>query len=112
MAVQVPGDSANRAAAIGRLDCHVVIKADATTGTGEHFIRAQVAFLVHARMCFDGCTLATAATAALDEVAQLGGCGGLIAIAGDGQLVLPFNTPGMYRAWIDADGQVETAIYR
>ncbi|MCB1628281.1 MAG: isoaspartyl peptidase/L-asparaginase [Xanthomonadales bacterium] len=82
-----------------------------TTGTGEHFIRAQVAFLVHARMCFDGCTLATAATAALDEVAQLGGCGGLIAIAHDGQLVLPFNTPGMYRAWIDADGRLDTAIY-
>ena len=28
-----------------------------------------------------------------------------------GETVLSFNTPGMYRAWLDTDGGLHTAIY-
>lgn len=81
------------------------------TGHGEYFIRAQVAFDVHARMAYAGASLHEACAAVLAEVARLGGSGGLIAIDRDGQVALPFISPGMYRAWVAADGVVRSAIY-
>src|SRR5205814_8490898 len=42
--------------------------------------------------------------AALDKVAKLGGKGGLIAIDQQGNIVLPFNTAGMYRGYVDPNG--------
>jgi isoaspartyl peptidase/L-asparaginase-like protein (Ntn-hydrolase superfamily) len=35
----------------------------------------------------------------------------LIAVGHDGEVVLPFNSPGMYRAWLDADGALRVGIY-
>jgi isoaspartyl peptidase/L-asparaginase-like protein (Ntn-hydrolase superfamily) len=82
------------------------------TGHGEYYIRRVVAHDVHARMVYAGASLAAAAGAALAEVGVLGGTGGLIAVGREGTPVLPFNSPGMYRAWVDADGQVKVGIYR
>ncbi|MDB6127816.1 MAG: isoaspartyl peptidase/L-asparaginase, partial [Verrucomicrobia bacterium] len=42
---------------------------------------------------------------------RLQGKGGLIAIDARGRIALPFNTEGMYRGWIDPEGNVHTAIY-
>lgn len=81
------------------------------TGHGEFFIRSVLAYDVHARMVYAGQSLAAAADAVLAHVAALGGTGGLIAIAHDGTLVTPFNSPGMYRAWVGADGVLRVAIY-
>jgi isoaspartyl peptidase/L-asparaginase-like protein (Ntn-hydrolase superfamily) len=41
----------------------------------------------------------------------MGGDGGIIAVDPEGNVVLTFNTPGMYRASIDAEGNVYVAIY-
>jgi len=81
------------------------------TGHGEYFIRCQVAYDIHARMVYAGVTLDAAAEAVLARVGEMGGTGGLIAIDGQGNIALPFNSPGMYRAWRGADGQVNVAIY-
>jgi isoaspartyl peptidase/L-asparaginase-like protein (Ntn-hydrolase superfamily) len=81
------------------------------TGHGEYFIRAQVGHDIHARMAYVGASLAEAAQAVLDRVRQMGGSGGLIAIDRAGHIALPFTSPGMYRAWMAADGEVRVAIW-
>ena len=81
------------------------------TGHGEFFIRAVVAYDVHARMTYGGESLHDATAAALGRVAQLGGSGGLIAIDTSGSIELGFNSPGMYRGWVNSSGVVRVAIY-
>ncbi|MCH7529497.1 MAG: isoaspartyl peptidase/L-asparaginase, partial [Candidatus Marinimicrobia bacterium] len=41
-----------------------------------------------------------------------GAAGGVIAIDRQGQIAMPFNTPGMYRGYIDQDGRAVVAIYK
>lgn len=82
------------------------------TGHGEYFIRAVLAHDVHARMAYGGATLAAAADAALEKVGRMGGDGGLIGVGRDGLPVLPFDTPGMYRAYVDGAGAIRVGIYR
>jgi beta-aspartyl-peptidase (threonine type) len=82
------------------------------TGDGEYFIRATVARDVSALMEYRGMSLKEAAQAALDKVAKLGGAGGLIAIDQEGDMTLPFNTAGMYRGYVDANGKFVVEIYK
>jgi len=82
------------------------------TGDGEYFIRATVGHDISALMEYRGMKLAEAAQTVLDKVAKLGGAGGLIAIDQNGQITLPFNTAGMYRGQIDADGKFAIEIYK
>ena len=81
------------------------------TGDGEYFIRATVGRDVSALMEYRGMSLNDAARAALDKVAKLGGKGGLIAIDQQGNIVLPFNTAGMYRGYVDPNGKFVVEIY-
>ena len=82
------------------------------TGLGEAFIRAAVAHDMGARMRYRGSSLAAAAAAALRNVAQLGGDGGLVAVDRRGNITMPFNSEGMYRASIDRRGKRVVAIFR
>ena len=41
----------------------------------------------------------------------MGGDGGAIALDAEGNIAMPFNTPGMYRAWLSPDGSRGTAIF-
>jgi L-asparaginase/beta-aspartyl-peptidase (threonine type) len=68
------------------------------TGHGEHFIRSAVAHEIDARMRWGGQSLAKAAGDVVSELARIGGSGGLVAIDRNGNICLPFNSPGMYRA--------------
>ncbi|KAA2283707.1 isoaspartyl peptidase/L-asparaginase [Arenimonas fontis] len=82
------------------------------TGWGEYFIRLAVAHEVCARVRLRGEPLALAAEAVVNgEVPALGGDGGAIALDARGNIAMPFNTPGMYRAWIAPDGSRGVAIY-
>ena len=82
------------------------------TGWGEFYIRAAVAHDICARVAYRGDTLATAADAVVNTVVPaLGGDGGAIALDRDGNIAMPFNTSGMYRAWIRPDGSRGTAIF-
>ncbi len=82
------------------------------TGHGEYFIRHAVAFDICARMRYRGESLAESANAVVNEVLmEAGGDGGVIALDAEGNIAMPFNTPGMYRAAIDPEGDVVIAIY-
>lgn len=80
------------------------------TGHGEYFIRVGVAKTICDRVKLAGDSVGDAAHVALGEVADLGGDGGVVLIDGEGNVDFVFNSEGMYRGWIDADGSW-TAIY-
>ncbi|MBA3070160.1 MAG: isoaspartyl peptidase/L-asparaginase [Hyphomonas sp.] len=80
------------------------------TGHGEYFIRVGVAKTICDRVKLAGEPIAIAAGIALDEVATLGGDGGVIVIDGAGTPAFVFNSAGMYRGVIDASG-AKVAIY-
>lgn len=83
------------------------------TGHGEYFIRSVVAYDISALMAYQGMTLQQAADeVVMKKLVAFGGEGGIIAIDKDGNIAMPFNTPGMYRGYIDKDGQAVVKIYR
>jgi L-asparaginase / beta-aspartyl-peptidase len=82
------------------------------TGLGEAFIRAAVGHDVCAQMRYRGASLGSAAAATLKNVARLGADGGLIAVDRRGNVAMPFNSEGMYRACIDRRGKRLIAIFR
>ncbi|MBT2321297.1 isoaspartyl peptidase/L-asparaginase [Variovorax paradoxus] len=83
------------------------------TGSGEMFIRTAAAYDVCARMRYAGQSLAQAANAVIMQaVPAIGGSGGLIAIDRAGNVCLPFNTEGMYRAHARGAEPPHTAIHR
>lgn len=82
------------------------------TGHGEFFIRWAVGHEIDARMRWAGQDLQKAATDVVTELGEIGGSGGLIAVDAKGNICLPFNSPGMYRAWCGTDGVIHTAIYK
>jgi beta-aspartyl-peptidase (threonine type) len=82
------------------------------TGDGEFFIRAVAAHDLAALLEYRGMSLAEAAQSVIDKIGGLGGTGGLIAVDRAGNIALPFNTSGMYRAFVDIDGASFTGIYR
>lgn len=83
------------------------------TGSGEMFIRAVAAYDVCARMRYAGQTLQQATDAVvLQTLPPIGGRGGLIAVDRLGNVCLPFNTEGMYRAHARGAEAPHTAIHR
>jgi beta-aspartyl-peptidase (threonine type) len=75
------------------------------TGSGEYFIRAVAAHQLAERMRIGGQSLQEALNAVLVDVETLGGRGGLIAVAPNGDAAWGFTTPGMYRGIADATGR-------
>lgn len=69
------------------------------TGTGEVFIRTLAAYDIAALMEYGGLSLADACErVVMEKLPALGGSGGLIAVDHEGNVALPFNSEGMYRA--------------
>lgn len=81
------------------------------TGHGEFFIRYGAAHEIDARIRWGKETLEEAANSVVKDLAQIGGEGGLIAVNAQGEVCLPFNSEGMYRAWMGVDGKIHTGIY-
>jgi beta-aspartyl-peptidase (threonine type) len=75
------------------------------TGSGEYFIRAVAAHQLAERVRLGGQSLQQALDAVLADIASLGGKGGLIAVAPDGEAAWGFTTPAMYRGMADASGR-------
>ncbi|WP_376695043.1 isoaspartyl peptidase/L-asparaginase family protein [Wenzhouxiangella sp. EGI_FJ10305] len=83
------------------------------TGHGEFFIRHVAAHSICSLVRLAGMTLDDAADQFINEtLKEAGADGGVIAVDPQGNVTMPFNTPGMYRAAIHADGRFEIAIYR
>jgi len=82
------------------------------TGSGEYFMRSVVAYDISALMEYKGLSLKEAVFKVIHKkLPSIGGDGGLIAIDNKGNIVMDFNTPGMYRASINKDGEKTIAIY-
>jgi beta-aspartyl-peptidase (threonine type) len=82
------------------------------TGQGEVFIRRVAAHDLAARIAYGGQALAPAAHTLVHDVLgshQIGA--GLVALGATGDPVAPYNTLGMYRGWVTADGQVVVATH-
>ena len=83
------------------------------TGTGEVFIRALAAYDIAALMDYGGLSVSEACErVVMEKLPALGGSGGLIAVDHEGNVALPFNSEGMYRAWGYAGDTPTTGIYR
>lgn len=84
-----------------------------STGWGEYFIRAMVAHDISAMMEYKGIGLEEAAKEViLKKVPALGGDGGIIGIDKYGNVSMEFNTAGMYRAHMNASGELYIGIYK
>ncbi len=81
------------------------------TGHGEFFMQGVTAYDVSARMKYQSVTLEVAAHETVEFLTRIGGEGGLIAVDREGRIAMPFNSEGMYRGCIRADGKIELAIY-
>ena len=82
------------------------------TGHGEFFIRNAVAHDLHARMIYSGQSLQQAANdLVMNKLKSLDAGGGLIAVDKNGSIALPFNTSGMFRAYVIAGQDASVSIY-
>lgn len=83
------------------------------TGHGEYFIRSVVAHDISALMEYKGMSLTDAANeVVMKKLVERGGEGGVIAVDRNGNVAMPFNSEGMYRGYIKADGKHEILIYK
>jgi beta-aspartyl-peptidase (threonine type) len=82
------------------------------TGHGEYFIRSVVAHDICALVEYKGWSLERAAKEVVQgKLVQRGGEGGIIAVDPQGNLVLEFNSPGMFRGLRDSSGRRKVGIY-
>lgn len=82
------------------------------TGEGEYFIRAAIAYDISSRMAYMGNSLDKASHDVIEgRLTEMGGTGGAIAIDKDGYISMPFNTQGMYRGYVDQDGNITVKMF-
>lgn len=89
-------------------DRHVAVSC---TGQGEYFIRVAAAAQVAFRLRLGGQSVTEAAQSVLDEIAGLGGDGGIICIDAAGRIAMPFASQGMKRAALHLDGRIEADAF-
>jgi beta-aspartyl-peptidase (threonine type) len=84
------------------------------TGHGEFFIRWTVAYDIAALMKYRGLTVQQAGDEVIHKKlsAPDNGEGGVIILDAKGNFAMPFNSEGMYRGWIGADGVPHVEIYK
>lgn len=83
------------------------------TGSGEFFIRGVVAYDVACLMEHKGMSLEVASNEVINKrILEIGGDGGLIAVDTEGNIAMPFNTEGMYRAYKTSEGKEDISIYK
>lgn len=80
------------------------------TGKGEAIMRATAARDVAALMEFKGLSLDEAAAYVVEQRVPRGTLG-MVAVSAAGDLTMPYNTPGMFRACATEDGYSEVSIY-
>ena len=83
-----------------------------STGWGEYYIRTVAAYDICARMAYLKESAVEAGEMVINRtIPALGGDGGAIVLSADGRFAMPFNTKGMFRGWIGADGVPHVAIF-
>jgi L-asparaginase / beta-aspartyl-peptidase len=81
------------------------------TGHGELFIRHVVAHTVSAMMIYGNVTLDFAATDVIQQLKEIDGNGGLIAVDKEGNISMPFNTASMFRGYTTSNGDQFIGIF-
>jgi len=83
------------------------------TGSGEFFIRGVVAYDVACLMEHKNMSLEDASNEVIyKRILEINGDGGLIAVDAKGNIAMPFNTEGMYRASKSSSGTEKVSIYK
>jgi len=83
------------------------------TGHGELFIRSVVAYDISCLMEYKNLSLKDACDfVVMEKLVKIGGEGGLIALDAKGNIVLPFNSDGMYRASKKQNEELFIGIYK
>lgn len=81
------------------------------TGSGEYFLRGVVAYDVSCLIEYKNYSLTEACEEVVGKrLTEIGGDGGLVAVNAEGDVSMPFNTEGMYRAAKTPAGET-IAIY-
>ncbi|HEY3814415.1 MAG TPA: isoaspartyl peptidase/L-asparaginase [Caulobacteraceae bacterium] len=80
------------------------------TGQGEYFMRTAACAQISWRMRM-GASLPEATKIVLEDIAGLGGEGGLITVDRDGNISTPFNSEGMKRATLSVDGEIRSEVF-
>jgi L-asparaginase / beta-aspartyl-peptidase len=82
------------------------------TGHGEYFMRYVVAHEISNMVEYKGWTIKQATNFMINEqLKKAGGAGGLIAIDRNGNVAMPYNTPGMFRAYSKSNGEWSLMIF-
>lgn len=82
------------------------------TGWGEFYMRTVAAHEICMKVSMLSEPVQRAAAEVINQqIPAMGGNGGAIALDANGHIAMPFNTDGMYRGWIGADGVPHVAIY-
>lgn len=82
------------------------------TGHGEYFIRYHVAADICARVLYQNKSIRQAGDEVIHNTLKpVGGTGGVIIVDRKGNVAMPFNTAGMYRASRTSSGNNEISIY-
>lgn len=82
------------------------------TGHGEYFIRSVVAYDISALMEYKGRSIQEAADIVIHEkLVELGGEGGVIGLDAKGNIMMSFNSNGMFRGYIKQRNLPQIFIY-
>ena len=83
-----------------------------STGSGEYFIRTVAAYQVSSLLENHNYDLKKAMSKVIHEkIGGIGGDGGMIGIDKNSNVMMDFNTPGMYRAFVNKGGEKEILLY-
>ena len=83
-----------------------------STGSGEYFIRTVAAYQVSSLLENHNYDLKKAMNKVIHEkIGAIGGDGGMIGIDKNSDISMEFNTPGMYRAFVNKYGEKEICLY-
>ncbi|HKJ80003.1 MAG TPA: isoaspartyl peptidase/L-asparaginase [Prolixibacteraceae bacterium] len=82
------------------------------TGHGEYYIRLAFAKDISALMQYKNLQVGEACRLEIKKLTELGGTGGVIAVDARGKVALEFNTSGMFRGYINAQGERKIAIFK
>lgn len=83
------------------------------TGHGEFFIRNVVAYDVAALMKYKGLSIEEAANEVImNKLLPIGGSGGIIGLDANGNIIMTFNSEGMFRGKLSSNSDMVIGIYK
>ncbi len=81
------------------------------TGTGEYFIRTVAAHETSSLMLYKNLSLKASLDNVVQQIGDLGGDGGMVALDKDANIAWSFNTEGMYRGYKKSNGENVLKFY-